>query len=112
MSLFGATRPKGITKDELHFVRGELRSAPMGHGAEKLTESQVDHLMELLEMASDADSAIELQNHWEQVNSAEAMQVEQKIANDRGIHYSDTQRAHVHRVLQKYLDINKVKSFI
>ncbi len=107
MSLFGPSRSKGITKEELYFVRGELIA---GHNAEKLSTRQVDYVMELLEMAMDADSAVEIRNHWEQVSPEEAKSVETKIADKDALNFSTAQITRVHIVLSKYLDINKVKS--
>lgn len=108
MSLFGPTRPKGITKEELYFVRGELTR---GTGPEKLSDRQAEYVMELLEMALDADTAIEARNRWEQVNASEAAAVEEKIGDNDALTFTSKQRERVHSVLAKYLNINKVKSF-
>ena len=45
MPLFGTPpKPKGITKEELSFIRGELMAAPFGHAEQKLNQRQVGHL--------------------------------------------------------------------
>ena len=112
MSLFGAPKPGGITKEELTFVRGELLSAPFGHSAEKLTETQVSEIIEDLTMAMDPDTAQDLKYGWAQVDAAEAAEIEAAAANSKGLKYSPAQVAHIHTVLAKYLAINKHKSFI
>ncbi|KKU79673.1 MAG: hypothetical protein UY04_C0004G0002 [Parcubacteria group bacterium GW2011_GWA2_47_7] len=110
MSLFGPSRTKGITKDELMFVRGELMSASFGHGAEKLSSYQVNELMEQLNIALDADSSGDIAHGWGQVNASEAAQIEANAANGRGIKYSAAQLEHIKRVFAKYIDIDKHKS--
>lgn len=107
MSLFGPSIPKGITKKELPYLRGRLLA---GHGAEKLSHTQVDHIMELLEMAVDADSQAERAHGVEQIDANEAARVEQQIANNRGVSYSDAQEAYTHRILAEFLQNNKVPS--
>ena len=111
MSLFGPDRPKGITEQELYFVRGELRSAAMGHGAEILTEHQVEEIVDRLKLCLDPDSGPAITHNWKQVDAKEVAALEGQLATDRTLHISAAQRDHVHRVLAKYLDINKVKSF-
>ena len=110
MSLFGPNRPKGITKEELIFVRGELANAPFGHAAEKLTSTQLDEIMSELSMGMDADSAADLHNHWSQVGEQEAKQIEVNAAANRGIKFSPAQLAHIKAVFDKYLLIDKHKS--
>lgn len=110
MSLFGPVRGKGITKEELLFVRGELMSSSFGHGAEKLTNTQVDELMEQLSMAMDPDTAIDMSHGWSQVNAQEATEIEANAANSRGVKYSPAQLAHIKQVFDKYLSIDKHKS--
>jgi hypothetical protein len=110
MSLFGPSRPAGITKEELPFLRGELLSAPLGHGAEKLTEQQADEIIEELMMNMDADSAQDIKYGWAQVNAEEAAAIEQGAANGKGVKYTPTQVAHIHAVLDKYMKIDKHKS--
>lgn len=112
MSLFGPSRPGGITKEELTFVRGELLNAPFGHSAEKLTDRQVEELLEELQMAMDPDNAQDMKYGWAQVNAQEAAEIEQHAANGKGTKYSPLQQKHIHEVFQKYLTINKHKSFI
>lgn len=110
MSLFGGARPAGITKEELLFIRGELLSAPFGHGNEKLTSQQADEIIEYLTMSMDADSAQDMQRGWAQVSSIEVAAIEKNAANGKGVKYSPAQLAHIHTVLDKYLKINKTKS--
>ena len=112
MSLFGPSRPKGITKEELTFIRGELASASFGHGAEKLTSTQVNEIMEDLGLAMDPDTAIEISHKWEQVSTQEAEQIEANAANNKGVRYSKAQLDHIKRVFDKYLSIDKHKSFL
>lgn len=110
MSLFGPNRPKGITKEELRFVRGELQQSPFGNSSEKLTSRQVDEVMEDLEHAMDPDTAIDMKYGWAQANAQEVAEIERDAANNKGLVYSPSQIKHIHTVLAKYLDINKVKS--
>ena len=110
MSLFGPSRPGGITKEELIFIRGELLNAPFGHGDEKLTELQVDEIIEDLTMSMDADTAQDMKYGWAQVNEAEAAEIEKSAGNSKGIKYTSAQTAHIHSVLQKYLQVDKHKS--
>jgi hypothetical protein len=109
MSLFGPNRPKGITKEELYFIRGELRA---GSGSEKLTERQTEYILELLGMALDSDSTEDIKYHWEQVSQDEEKRIEIEIADNKTMTFSASQRARVHKVLQKYIDINRVKSLL
>lgn len=110
MSLFGPSRPAGITKEELTFIRGELLSAPFGHGDEKLNERQADEIIEDLTMSMDPDTAQDMKYDWAQVNTAEAAEIEREAANGRGTKFTAAQIAHIHTVLQKYLQIDKHKS--
>lgn len=110
MSLFGPSRPGGITKEELTFIRGELLNAPFGHGDEKLTERQVDEIIEDLTMSMDADTAQDIKYGWAQVNAEEAAEIEKEASNGKGTRYTSAQIAHIHEVLQKYLKIDKHKS--
>ena len=112
MSIFGPSRPGGITKEELTFVRGELMNAPFGHGGEKLSETQVNEIIEDLTMAMDPDTAQDMKYGWSQVSAAEAAEIEADAANGKGVKYSPTQIKHIHDVLAKYLTIDKHKSFI
>ena len=109
MGLFGPSRPKGITKDELYFVRGELM-AKSGVGIH-LTKLQAEDIVEKLSVAMDPDSYAGRQHHWEQADAEEVEKVEELAENNRGMHFSDGQQERIHAVLQKYLDINKVRSF-
>ena len=112
MSLFGPSRPKGITKDELSFIRGELGSAPMGHSAEKLTSTQLEDIMGDLSLSVDADTAQDISHHWEQVSASEAEQIEKSASENKKIKYSSVQLEHIKRVLDKYIAIDKHKSFL
>ena len=107
MSLFGANIPKGITKEELRYVRGELINAPFGHNAEVLNTHQADELIRRLELCLDPDTAEERRNNWGQVDQSEVNQIEGQVAHDNSLHLSTTQQAHVKVVLQKYVDIDK-----
>ena len=111
MSLFGPDRPKGITEEELYFVRGELRNAPMGHSAEILTEYQVEELIDRLKLCLDEDGGTAIAHKWKQVDTNEVTEVENQLDTDKKFRLSSAQRDHVHKVLSKYLDINKVRSF-
>lgn len=108
MSLFGPSRPKGITREELYFVRGELTR---GIGSEKLSDRQAEYVIELLEMALDPDTAAEARHRWEQINAAEVAAVEERIGDNDALRFSRAQRERVHSVLTKYLNMNKTKSF-
>lgn len=107
MSLFGPQRPKGITKDELYYIRGELGAS---HGASKLTDRQIDEVIERLELALDSDSALEHRNKWKQAGADEVAAIESQTKDRDGTPFSPAQQERVHAVLQKYLDINKVRS--
>lgn len=107
MSLFGASRPKGITKEELRFVKAELGSAPFGHGSEALSRRQVDDIAERLELCLDPDTQAERTHNWGQVDQNEVTKIEEQAAHDKDLHLTTTQQDHVKRVLQKYIDIDK-----
>ena len=106
MSVFGSNIPKGITKAEMIYVRGELKSAPFGSAA-KLNDHQVDEIMERLTLCLDPDSVAERQQHMGQVDQTEADEIETQAAQDRSLNLSSAQQAHLKAVLQKYVDINK-----
>lgn len=110
MSLFGPARPKGITEAELYFVRGELRQAAFGHGAEALSEHQVEEVIDRLKLCMDPDTSAAIAHHWKQAGDDEVSAVENQLAKDTGLRITPLQREHVHKVLAKYLDINKVRS--
>ncbi len=110
MSLFGPARPAGITKDELLYIRGELKNAPFGHGEEKLSDRQVDEIIEDLTLSMDPDTAQDIKYGWAQVNATEAREIEDDAANGKGLSYSPAQISHIHSVLEKYLKIDKHKS--
>lgn len=110
MSLFGPSRPKGITEEELYFVRGELRQAAFGHGAEILTEHQVSEIVDRLKLCMDPDTSREMEHKWKQADQGEVVAIEEQLSKDTSLRLTPIQRDHVHRVLAKYLDINKVRS--
>lgn len=110
MGLFGDTRPKGITKDELTFVRNELLASSFGHSAEKLSQRQVDEIMEELMIDLDADTHLELKHGWGQVSPQEVAQIEENARNGDGVTFTEPQIAHIHRVLEKYISIDRHKS--
>jgi hypothetical protein len=110
MSLFGPSRPKGITEEELYFVRGELQQAAFGHGAEALTDHQINEIVDRLKLCLDPDTSAAIAHKWKQADANEVVAVEDQLTKDTGLHLTPLQRDHVHRVLTKYLDINKVRS--
>ncbi len=110
MALFGPDRPKGITKEELRFVRGELLQAPFGNMTDRLTERQADEIVEDLEQALDPDTPTDMKYGWAQANAQEVAAIEHDAANNKGMKYNPAQLKHIDQVLKKYLDINKVKS--
>lgn len=94
---------KGITRAELP----RLRSAFMGgHNAEKLSQHQVDSLMDMVEMAMDADSAAERAHGVGQVDANEEKTIENLFAN-KGIPSTPAQRAFVHRILMDFVNNSK-----
>lgn len=107
MSLFGDNRPKGITREELTYVRGELENATFGHEAEKLNSRQVEELIRRLELCLDPDTVAEKKYNWGQADQDEVNQIEGQAAHDSSLNLSSTQLAHVKQVLQKYVDIDK-----
>ena len=110
MSLFGPARPKGITEAELYFIRGELRQAAFGRGAEVLTEHQVEEIIDRLKLCMDSDTGSEIAHGWKQAGSGEVTAVEGQLTKDSRLRITPPQRERIHRVLAKYLDINKVRS--
>ncbi len=107
MALFGGSRPKGITKEELRFVHGELKSSSFGHGAVALNDRQIDEITRRLELCLDPDTPDERKYNWGQVDQGEVNQIEAQLEHDSSVHLSDAQKAHVKQVLQKYVDIDK-----
>jgi hypothetical protein len=101
MSLFGPSTPKGITKKEAIYLRGRLMA---GKGAERLSPNLVERIMELVDMALDADTYAERVNNVQQVSAEEAARIEQNLADD----LSSTQQAYVRRIFQEFIDKNKV----
>ena len=94
------------------FIRGELKNASFGHGAEKLTDTQVEEIMDDLDDAMDPDTPNDMKYGWAQVSPEEVADIEKDAAKSKYIKYSSAQLKHIHEVLGKYLVINKHKSFI
>ncbi len=107
MSLFGPARPRGITKEELRFVEGELKNASFSEGSKKLNDRQAEEIIHRLELCLDADNAIEHRNNWSQAGQDEVNAITAQAASDRNLHLTPAQQGHVKQVLQKYIDINK-----
>ncbi len=110
MSLFGPIKPNGITKEELNFIRGELKQAPFSKSFEKLTDAQVEEIVDDLGDAMDPDTPNDMKYGWAQVSPEEVADIEKDAAGSKHLKYSSAQLKHVHDVLSKYLKINKVKS--
>ena len=110
MSLFAPLRPNGITQQELTFIRGELKQAPFGNKSAKLTDSQVEEIMDDLNDAMDPDTPNDMKYHWAQVSPLEVADIEKDTAANKHLGYNSKQLARIHEVLSKYLKINKVKS--
>ena len=110
MSLFAPPRPNGITQQELTFIRGELKQAPFGNAAAKLTDAQVEEIIDDLGDAMDPDTPNDMKYHWAQVSPEEVADIEKDAAANKYLRYNAKQLAHIHEVLSKYLKINKIKS--
>lgn len=110
MSLFAPVRPNGITQQELTFIRGELRQAPFGSSYSKLTDAQVEEIMDDLNDAMDPDTPNDMKYGWAQVSPEEVADIEQDAAKSKHLKYSSAQLTRIHEVLGKYLKINKIKS--
>ena len=110
MSLFGPVRPNGITKEEMRFIRGELARGSFNFAPEKLSDAQVDEIMEDLEDAMDPDTPNDMRYGWAQASPEEVADIERDAGNNKRFKYTSAQLAHIHNVLGKYLKINKVKS--
>ena len=107
MSLFGPSKPKGITPEEFKYVRGELGNAPMGHGAEKLLPRQIEEIMNRFQLLLDPNTADEIKHHWNELDQADVNQLEAQLDHDTALHLTPPQIAHAKQVLQKYVDIDK-----
>lgn len=107
MSLFGPVRPKGITKDEMYYIRGELAQ---GSGADRLTSVEVSEIMEDLEDAMDPDTPNDMRYGWAQASPEEVADIEKDAANNKRFKYSAAKLKRIHDVLGKYLTINRSKS--
>ena len=84
MGIFGPPpRTPGITEAEFVFIRGELESAPFGHSEEKLTDIQVDDIMEDLKLETEAHTALEMKYGWKQVDTEQAAKIEANAANGK-----------------------------
>ena len=103
MSLFGPSMPKGISKNEIPLLRGQLLS---GHGGESISRVTVERIMELVDMAMDSDTHAERVNHRESVSAEEATRIEEHLANN----LSGTQKAFVHKVFAEFIAQNKTRS--
>jgi hypothetical protein len=107
MSLFGPNKPKGITPEEFIYVKGELMNAPMGHSEEKLLPRQIEELMNRLQLLLAPNTPEEMRYHWNEVDQADVNQLEGQLDHDTTLHLTESQKAHVKQVLQKYVDIDK-----
>jgi hypothetical protein len=101
MSLFGPNIPKGITKQELPYLKGRLQA---GKGTEKLHPKTLDHIMDMVAMGVDSDSYAERYHNIEQVSDEEARRIEEGLADE----LTPSQEAFVHRVFQEFVDKNKI----
>lgn len=100
MSLFGQSRPKGITAEELVFIKGELRN-----GDHKLTETQTEQLLARLGGYMDSDN---MQHpEWQQMSESEVAQFDQQLNGDALLHLTPEQKAKAESLLKKYIDIDK-----
>ena len=103
MSLFGSSKPKGVTQEELIFIKGELRN-----GDHKLTEIQADQLLARLSRSMDTDS-MQLPE-WKQMNEGEVTQFDHDLDADKLLHLTPEQKAKTESLLKKYIDIDKHRS--
>lgn len=103
MSLFGQSRPKGITQEELIFIKGELRN-----GDHKLTETQTDEILSRISGYMDSDN---MQHpEWKQMNEGEVAQFDQQLNTDQLLHLTSEQKTKAEAILKKYIDIDKHRS--
>lgn len=103
MSLFGQSKPKGITQEELIFIKGELRN-----GEHKLTETQTNQLLARVSGYMDADN---MQHpEWQQMSESEAVQFDQQLDADQLLHLTTEQKTKVETLLKKYINIDKHRS--
>lgn len=107
MSLFGPSRPKGITEEEFRYIKGELAHAPLGHSGEALHDHQIEEILARLKLLLNPDTAIEIKNNWRQVDQNEVAELESQFSSDKSLHITPEQKAHIAQVLQKYIDIDK-----
>lgn len=103
MSLFGQSKPKGITQEELIFIKGELRS-----GDHKLTETQTNQL--LARVAGYMDSDNMQHPEWQQMTESEAVQFDQRLDADQTLHLTPEQKEKAEALFKKYIDIDKHRS--
>lgn len=106
MDLIKPPPPKGIYEKELHYVEGELKASSFG-SADNLTSRQVDEVMDKLRMSMDPDTAQDLRYGFKYVSAAEVTQLIGQIEHDADLKFTPKQLAHVKKVLQKYLDIDR-----
>ena len=100
MSLFGQSKPKGITQEELIFIKGELRN-----GDHKLTETQTNQL--LARVAGHMDSDNMQHPEWKQLTENEVTQFDQGLEADKILHLSPEQKEKAGAIFKKYVDIDK-----
>jgi hypothetical protein len=104
MGLFGdKPRPKGITEEELLFIRSELRN-----GDHKLTESLSEQVLARLSGYMDSDSPIHPE--WKQMGAGEVDHFDSELEKDSILHLTQDQKDKVEKILEKYVDISKHKS--
>ncbi|HSE35377.1 MAG TPA: hypothetical protein VLB83_04615 [Candidatus Paceibacterota bacterium] len=106
MDLIKPPPPKGIYEKELHYVEGELKASSFG-SADNLTSRQVDEVMDKLRMSMDPDTAQDMRYGFKYVSAAEVTQLISQIEHDADLKFTPKQMAHVKKVLQKYLDIDR-----
>lgn len=103
MSLFGKSKPKGITQEELIFIKGELRN-----GDHKLTETQTNQL--LARLGGYMDSENMQHSEWQQMSESEVAQFDQQLEADQLLHLTPDQKAKVEALFKKYINIDKHRS--
>jgi hypothetical protein len=103
MSLFGDVRPKGITKEELTFIKSELLN-----GEHHLSQEQTERVLEELHGYMDTDHA--RHPEWKQIEQAEVTEIAHDLPTDHALHLTPEQDQKVATILQKYVDISRHKS--
>ena len=109
MGIFGPTRPNQIREEELSFVHAELRE-----GDNHLTEPEAQEV--LSRMSGYMNSAGKFQSSHPEWKGMDAQAVEDFMAHGlqptEYFKLTDPQKAKIHTVLKKYVDVNRTKSFI